>query len=75
MEQERIALPSGKVFAIYSHKRGYCVSCSYRTKSPLNLRCHTGKSGMYFVEDNAADAHDGQVKPKDSKTNEDCCVF
>ena len=24
----------------------------------------TGKSGMYFVEDNAADAHDNQVKPK-----------
>lgn len=23
----------------------------------------TGKSGMYFVEDNAADAHDSQVKP------------
>lgn len=24
--------------------------------------CLTGKSGMYFVEDNAADAHDSQVK-------------
>lgn len=28
----------------------------------LTLCCRTGKSGMYFVEDNAADAHDNQVK-------------
>lgn len=32
----------------------------------LGLFCLTGKSGMYFVEDNAADAHDNQVKPEDS---------
>lgn len=31
----------------------------------LTLCCLTGKSGMYFVEDNAADAHDNQVKPED----------
>lgn len=31
----------------------------------LSPCCLTGKSGMYFVEDNAADAHDNQVKPKD----------
>lgn len=29
------------------------------------LCCLTGKCGMYFVEDNAADAHDNQVKPED----------
>lgn len=29
----------------------------------LTVCCLTGKSGMYFVEDNAADAHDNQVKP------------
>lgn len=29
------------------------------------LYCLTGKCGMYFVEDNAADAHDNQVKPED----------
>ncbi len=31
----------------------------------LALCCLTGKSGMYFVEDNATDAHDNQVKQKD----------
>lgn len=29
----------------------------------LTVCCLAGKSGMYFVEDNAADAHDNQVKP------------
>lgn len=32
-------------------------------QNSLTLCCLTGKSGMYFVEDNAADAHDNQVKP------------
>lgn len=30
---------------------------------------------MYFVEDNAADAHDNQVKPEDSSTLLGLCEF
>lgn len=52
-----------RVCSLFS-RGSFCVCCLKSHFAPLFL---TGKSGMYFVEDNAADVHDNQVMLEDCR--------